>query len=163
MKINRIYLDMDGVIADFDSYFQDCYGYYPPDFEEKYGREEFWDKLWQDAKFFEKIPNMPNKRELIYLCIDTCDYLTILSAPSRTNHALCVLQKRNWLDKEPLTFNIPAIFESKKEKYAGPNRLLIDDRKTNIDRWIAKGGIGYLYDGDFKKFEQFMSKVNKDD
>ena len=37
-----IYLDMDGVIADFDQRFRDIAGMEPKEFEEKYGKKEFY-------------------------------------------------------------------------------------------------------------------------
>jgi hypothetical protein len=37
----------------------------------------------------------------------------------------------------------------KKWLMAGPRRILIDDNKKVVDRWIAAGGIGILHEGDY--------------
>lgn len=41
----------------------------------------------------------------------------------------------------------------KYDKYlmAGPRRILIDDNKKVVDRWIEAGGIGILHEGDYSE------------
>ena len=34
---------------------------------------------------------------------------------------------------------------SKKQNYANPDSILIDDRVSNIDQWVKAGGIGILH------------------
>jgi len=34
---------------------------------------------------------------------------------------------------------------ARKADFAGPNKILIDDRKDTIDAWNANGGIGILH------------------
>jgi hypothetical protein len=44
-----------------------------------------------------------------------------------------------------------------KAKFAGPNKILIDDRTENINAWKAAGGIGIL----FKSTEQVKNELSK--
>jgi hypothetical protein len=46
----KVYLDMDGVLADFDQRFRDLSGMEPRDFENKYGKKAFWDLIDEEHK-----------------------------------------------------------------------------------------------------------------
>ena len=59
------------------------------------------------------------------------------------------------------------IFTGMKEKYAtnrldGSPNILIDDKPTNIERWIAKGGIGIRYQADQDDLVEYLfEEINK--
>ena len=40
---------------------------------------------------------------------------------------------------------VKQFFSKNKQKHAAPNHILIDDRKDNIERWEAAGGVGILH------------------
>ena len=47
----KVYLDMDGVVANFDKRFEDLSGMKPREFEEKYGKSNKTSRIprrWQD-------------------------------------------------------------------------------------------------------------------
>lgn len=141
----KIYCDMDGVIADFDKRFKDL----NPEklsaaqYQTKYGTEKFWDLIDEEnkVKFWVGIPWMPDGKEL-------WDYIkkykpTLLSAPSKKPQSR--LGKRLWVKNNiPGT---PLILASadKKQNYSGGNKILIDDRKDNVDQWRSQGGIGIAH------------------
>lgn len=133
-----VFCDMDGCLTDFNKQLSELLGYPAP---KEFGNdpkiwaaiskagEEFWSemewisgarRLWDEIKKF---------------------HPTILSAPTR--HPSSVSGKKKWL-RENLP-GVPYIIEQHKEKYAKPGAILIDDRKKNIDKWEAKGGIGILH------------------
>lgn len=138
----QIYLDMDGVLADFDSQFKNLTGLLPKDFEQKYGIEKFWSVIpTNTSKFWSGIPWMPDGKKLR-------DYTskynpTILTAPSR--HKSSEIGKTEWRDKN--MSGVKMIFKGAKFKHelATPNSILVDDRKDNIERWSNAGGIGILH------------------
>jgi len=78
---------------------------------------------------------------------------TILSSP--TNHKSSIDGKKEWLSRE--LPSIPFILESEKEKYAEKDSILIDDRKSNIEKWEKAGGIGLLH----KDSESTISELSK--
>ena len=135
----KIYLDIDGVLVDFDGGFKKLTGQYPNDFERKYGTEEFWRQIPTDTtKFWKELEWMPDGKQLFQY---TEKYKpTLLSAPSKAQTSK--QGKREWRD-----INIPGVKlilkgAKFKHEYAKPNHILIDDRADNIERWISAGGIG---------------------
>ena len=77
-----IYLDMDGVIADFDQRFLDLSGMTPDKYKDKYGMNQFWDFIDEENKirFWAGIPVMSGAKKLIDY-VSQYDY-EILTAPS---------------------------------------------------------------------------------
>ena len=45
-----IYLDMDGVIADFDQRFKDVSGMTPNEYKDEYGMKKFWNLIDKENK-----------------------------------------------------------------------------------------------------------------
>ena len=142
--IETIYLDMDGVLADFDAYFHQLIGVEPSTYESEYGTQKFWSEIYRHPRFFQDMPVMDGALDLIANCQALCDDVCILSAPSRINMPLCMMQKRKWID-ETIGWEFPAIFESNKDKYAHDKAILIDDRESKVDAFVSSGGHGILY------------------
>lgn len=142
--INSIYIDMDGVVADFDKHFENETGHKCEDYEKEFGQIQFWRKVYKTPKFFEYMPPFDWFLEIVSLSLKITDDVTFLSSPSTTNHPLCVIQKRIWLDNHYGDF-FPAIFEKRKEIYASPDALLIDDSEHKVKRWREAGGRAILF------------------
>ena len=159
--IKTIYLDMDGVLADFDKHFENLYGISPKGYEAKHGQIAFWRTIYKTPRYFEDIPINPKVYDIINMCkaltLDVC----ILSSPSSTNQPLCMLGKRKWIDKH-LGVDFPAIFEKHKEKYAEPTALLVDDYDKQINNFTNAGGRAFKYDmNKHEEFEDFMLQLSE--
>ena len=148
----KIYLDMDGVVADFEQRFKDLSGMEPKEFEAKYGKNAFWDFIDEGnnkIKFWVGIPPMEGASQLVNY-VSKHDYV-ILTAPSikkqsRLGKALWI---RNHVGKIFPT-KPTVIFKAAKEKHKVKPSLtekdiLIDDKASTIDNWNAAGGTGILY------------------
>ena len=145
----KIYVDMDGVVADFDKRFRDLSGMNPSDYEAKNGKNAFWDFIDVKHKlaFWVGIPPMQDAQRLI-------DYVSkhnyeMLTAPSIKKESLMGkgLWIRNWTNKGLFPSKPKVNYKSAKNKhhFAAPNHILIDDKKSTIDSWNAAGGIGILH------------------
>ena len=138
----KIFLDMDGVLVDFDQQFKELTGMMPREFESKYDSNKFWEEIdnagvgfWRGMKW------MPGG-EALYNRASQFDH-ALLSSPSRSE--VSKIGKRLWRrDKTPDTKLILSRSYLKKN-YAAPNHILIDDREDNIQQWRDAGGIGILY------------------
>ena len=53
--------------------------------------------------------------------------------------------KRIWRKRNLPSTKLILAQAIKKQNYAAPNHILIDDRESNIDQWIKAGGIGILH------------------
>jgi phosphopantetheine adenylyltransferase len=147
----KVYLDMDGVLADFDQRFRGLADMEPKEFEEKYGKNAFWNFIDEEhkIKFWVGIPIMPGAKELVDY-VRPYDY-EILSAPSMKKQSR--LGKILWVKNHTADVfgSKPIInFKQAKEKHLVKPELsqfdiLVDDRADTIDRWNAAGGTGILY------------------
>ena len=148
-KNYKIYVDMDGVVADFDKRFTDLSGMSPSEFESKNGKNAFWDFIDVKHKlaFWVGIPPMSDAQSLMDY-VSKHDY-EMLTAPSIKKESLMGkgLWIRNWTNKglfpsKPKVNYKPA---KNKHQFAAPNHILIDDKPSTIDSWNAAGGIGILH------------------
>ena len=153
-KLFKIYLDMDGVIVDFDKRFESMFGMPPREFENNFGKDKFWEKI--DAKgvgFWRGMDWMPGGQQL-YNRVAKHDH-ALLSSPSRSKTSK--IGKHMWRkDNTPNTKLILAQSFNKKN-YADKSNILIDDRADNIQQWKDAGGIGILY----QSAEQVMKELDK--
>ncbi|MDB4344545.1 hypothetical protein OAA18_00505 [bacterium] len=138
----KIFLDMDGVLVNFDKQFKELTGEDPRTFETKYGTEGFWEAIEKAGVGFWRGMEWMDGGEALYNRASQHDH-ALLSSPSRSETSK--IGKRLWRrDKTPDTKLILARSYNKR-KYAAPNHILIDDRADNIQQWKDAGGIGILY------------------
>jgi len=153
-ELFTIYLDMDGVIVDFDRQFREAFDMSPSDFKDAFGNEKFWEKIEErGVGFWRGMKWMPGGQEL-YNRVSQHDHY-LLSSPSKSDTSK--IGKHMWKkDKTPNTKLILARSYNKKN-YADKSNILIDDREDNIQQWRDAGGIGILY----KSANQVMKELDK--
>ena len=152
-----IYSDMDGVITDFDKRFMKySKGIPPSQYESENGKEAFWDLITKEGvKFWVGMDWMPDGKTY-WNYIKKYNPI-LLSAPSREESSK--LGKRLWVKKNLPGTKLMLAYAKDKQKEAAPNHILIDDRQSNIDEWIANGGIGILH----KSAASTINALNKID
>jgi hypothetical protein len=148
----KVYVDQDGVLSDFNKEFEKLGHGSPEAFSEKHGDEAMWylinnktDHFWLDMEW---IPD--GKKFWNFIKKFNPTILTKLSPVTN-----CKKDKIEWLKKN--LGDIPIIPTTKKEKYASPDAVLIDDMEENIEKWVEVGGIGILY----KSAEQAILEFKK--
>ena len=158
----KVYLDMDGVLANFDQRFKDITGMAPKDFEDKHGKNEFWKVIDEDNKisFWVGIKPMPGAADLVK-AVKKYNY-ELLTSPSAKKQSYLgkILWVRNHSDilggKPRINFKRASEKHEIKPELAKTD-ILIDDREDTIGRWNAAGGTGIVYKsigqvlGDLKK------------
>ena len=132
----KIYCDMDGVIVDFDKGYFDLTGE-----RASFGTdpEKFWAPITKaGVAFWLKLPWMPDGKQLWnYIKRYNPD---LLSAPSREESSK--IGKRLWVKRNVPGTKLILRSAERKQEFATPNAILIDDRADNIQRWNDAGGIG---------------------
>jgi hypothetical protein len=154
----KIYLDMDGVITDFDKRFTDLAGMGPREYESSFGKDKFWDFIDSKEKgggvgFWVGMPWMPGGPEL-YNRVSQHDH-ALLSSPSRSESSR--IGKHQWKKKYTPSSKLILALARNKQNYADGNNILIDDRESNIQQWREAGGIGILY----KSADQVNKELDK--
>lgn len=146
LKITHIYLDMDGVIADFNRRYTSLYGMQPREAE----KQKKFDFLFQE--FIEKgnfatLDLMPGAMQGVeYLRKFPAPTQILSSTASEKRYDAISKQKMVWLQTHGITFN-PLFVPGKRHKwkYATPTSIIIDDTPSVIEQWDEAGGIGILH------------------
>jgi ribosome-binding factor A len=136
----KIYCDMDGVLADFESGYEKLTGV---DLKGEFKKgDDFWDPIKvAGVGFWAGLKWMPDGQKL-------WDYIKplkpeILSAPSREESSR--IGKAVWVKYKLPGTKLILRYAKQKQELATPESILIDDRQVNIDQWEAAGGIGILH------------------
>ena len=157
-----VYLDMDGVLADFFGGVEFLYGV------------DHWKELTNDktkdlkkqvidritgTDFFAVLPKFPTADALIDMVKKfTGGKFSINTSTLRGDHENSAKYKRVWISNN-IEQPDEVIVTGRKESYAkdkgtGTPNILIDDRPVNIERWQAAGGYGILYQANRDSLEK---------
>ncbi len=123
----RLFLDCDGVLADFDEGARQLLGMSPAAFEAKHGRREFWRRIATASNFYGTLPEMPDARQLF----DAVAHLqpTILTGLPIGNWA--APQKIAWAATHFPGVPIITCMARDKHKHMAAGDVLIDDRENH--------------------------------
>ena len=146
-----VYLDMDGVLADFFGGVEKLYGVSHwkqlTSDKSKDLRQDVIDRI-TGTNFFETLPKFPSTDPLIAMIKKfTGGRFSILTSPLRGDHDNSAKWKKVWINQN-IEQPDETIVTGRKEKYAtskGTANILVDDRPINIQKWQDKGGYGILY------------------
>jgi nicotinic acid mononucleotide adenylyltransferase len=157
-----VYIDMDGVLADFFGGVEKMYGV------------EHWKQLTNDktkdlkkevidritgTDFFATLPKFSSADALIDMVKKfTGGKFSINTSPLRGDHENSAKYKKLWISnniEQPNDIVVTGRKESyAKDKGTGAPNILIDDRPINIQKWQAAGGYGILYQANRDSLEK---------
>ncbi len=146
--MKTLYLDMDGVVADFDEYAARTLGLLP---SEGVYPDDVWKKLTVNPRIYRDLKKTPYADELVTVCKSKCQenkwILKFLTAVPKGNDVpWAFYDKMTWA----LFFypDIPVMFgpySKDKHQHCRSGDILIDDRRSNIEEWQSAGGMGILH------------------
>ena len=145
--IEKIYLDMDGVLCNFERRYFELYKELPGSMRD---RKDF-NVHWHDfiaTKQFETLDWYPGGKELVDFCFKTKLPIELLtSSGGNKYHDEVARQKVVWLENNGLGKLKANVVPGRKHKaeYATPNTILIDDTPDIIQMFNAADGIGILH------------------
>jgi hypothetical protein len=149
----QLYVDIDGVLGDFEKQFEILIGMKFHEFENQYGSKATWKAIENEGEeYWSTMPFLPEGK-VLWNYVKKYNPI-ILSSPANYNESKT--GKKIWV-KEQLGEDVKLILESDKWKYANENAILIDDRDDNISSWINNDGIGIL----FKNAEDTIKKLKE--
>jgi hypothetical protein len=131
----RLFLDCDGVLADFDAGAERLLKMSPAAFEARHGRREFWKRIAGAKNFYGTLPEMADARVLF----DAVKHLkpTILTGLPLGNWA--APQKVGWAAEHFPGVPIITCMARDKHKHMAPGDVLVDDRENHRAAYEAAG------------------------
>jgi 5'(3')-deoxyribonucleotidase len=135
--MRRLYLDCDGVLADFEHGATAILGMKPKAFEHRHGLGRFWQKLATVPDFYFSLPLMPDAMRLF----DAVKHLdpVILTGLPRGNWAAD--QKMRWAAQHFPGVRMITCMARDKRNHAKDGDVLVDDNDKFRHLWEAAGGI----------------------
>ncbi len=152
--MTKIYLDMDGVLADFDRGVNVLCGMQASSQAGKDDDPDYDNRMWEAIRnvdhFYDKLELIPGARDLFERIWSKygkqCEILTGIPKPKR-GIVTAGDDKKAWAKRllsEDLAVNV--VFREQKPIYCeGKGSILIDDRESNIREWQELGGTGILH------------------
>jgi hypothetical protein len=140
MTDRRLFLDADGVLADFDEGARRLLGMTPREYERKHGRGGFWKRLAQAKNFYGTLPEMPDARRLF----DAVKHLkpTILTGLPLGSWA--APQKIGWAADHFPGVPIITCMARDKHKHMKLGDVLVDDRENHRAAY-EQGGVIFVH------------------
>ena len=149
-----IYLDMDGVLADFERGVKELCGLEPLSQNGKHRDLKqdnlMWERIRETDHFFDRLELMPGAKEMFGRIYgkygDQCEILTGIPREER-GIVTAEQDKQNWMRRMLSdTVKVNTVLRKQKQNYCtGPESVLIDDREKMIREWQELGGTGILH------------------
>ena len=141
--MKTLYLDMDGVVADFDAYAFSVAGLPPSG---GMYNEKQWSMIAANERLYRDLPRTSYADQLVSACKEFCavhNYRLIFltAVPKDNDMHWSFYDKIKWV--ETYYPEIPVHFgpySKDKHVHCMSGDILIDDRLSNIEEWSAAGG-----------------------
>lgn len=142
----KVYVDMDGVIADFDFAIQKMMPYSKQDWRHVHSNyiQEAFDEI-RGSDFFFHVPVFASTNALLQSIVNVAGGYVILSKPLVGDEENSSYWKRRWIEAKLNIEPDDMIFTQDKSVYASGN-VLIDDQELIVIDWEKNGGYGIQFD-----------------
>jgi hypothetical protein len=143
----KLYLDMDGVIANFEKRYIELFGESPGSSRDRKQFSNNW-TVFVEGKNFETLNWWPGGPELITYVQKNFSHENVeilTSSGGNKYHSEVEVQKNVWIKKMNLSekWKVNVVAGSKlKAEFATPDSILIDDTLDVIEAFNKAGGIG---------------------
>jgi PAS domain-containing protein len=137
----QIFLDCDGVLADFNKGAEAILGLAPHAFEQRHGASAFWKRLARADNFFDSLEPMADAFEL-YEAVRHKSPIILTGLPGGT---WAEPQKRRWAQRHFPGVPVITTSAALKREHCHPGDVLVDDRHQYRHLWEAEGGCFILH------------------
>lgn len=159
--MRKIFLDMDGVLVDFDGFFKRVFGKSYVDLH----KPDAWKHVESIPNFFRNLPPLSNAQRLFTEVSSRVHHPTLVeiltAKPKRTGHLIsCPQDKEFWIRthiSKDVFVNCVDGWDHKKF-FCQPGDILIDDSPRNCTDWENAGGVAILYDD--AQFDRVLAELN---
>ena len=160
----EIYVDMDGVLADFFGEWAKLMNVdHFTDINKQHDINDALQKIRDTDDFWLRLPVLPQAKELLNLIKQVKGEYYICTSPL-ADDPNSERHKRTWVEENLAFFPPKEVYVThNKPQYAkhedGTPNILIDDYGVNINNWEAAGGIGFKYKD--HKFERTAKAIKQ--
>jgi hypothetical protein len=133
----QLYLDCDGVLADFDKGAQAVLGMPLRAFEKRHGPGRFWAKLASAPDFYFSLPLLPDAMRL-YDAVRHLDPIILTGLP---RGSWAADQKVRWAAQHFPGVRIITTMARDKRDHAREGDVLVDDQERHRHLWEEAGGV----------------------
>lgn len=154
--MRRIFLDMDGVLADFDGAFLSLFG---KTCEQCESKNEMWRLIHGHDEFFYNLPKMEGAIDLYDTAVSYSNEYSrpiILTSAGSSDFHHVAQQKRRWIQSHIDNSALIITVKDGLDKAAfvhNAGDILIDDWRKNCEAWEAVGGVSV-------KYENYLQAIN---
>jgi 5'(3')-deoxyribonucleotidase len=154
----QIFLDCDGVLADFNREFYNCFDYWPQQYEETFGTSAFWKTVNSNPTFYENLPMMWDARELVSAVEKISVPIILTGIPSSVSDS--ANQKINWKNKHFPHLKMICCLSRNKRLHSQPGDILIDDMLKYSHLWKEAGGVFIHHTSAKTSIEKLTAHLN---
>jgi hypothetical protein len=149
----QLFLDCDGVLADFNSHAESIFGIHPRKAEDELGTERFWSDLRAQKHFFLALPLMPDAARLF----EAVRHLNPVILTGCPKGGWAEPQKIAWAAKHFPGTRMITCRTRDKRNYMKPGDVLVDDWPKYHHLWEETGGIFILHENAETTIPQVLS------
>lgn len=131
----RLFLDCDGVLADFDAGVEALLGMSARAFEKRHSKGAFWSRLAKAPDFYARLPLMKDARQL-YSGVEHLHPAILTGLPLGKWAAP---QKVAWAEEHFPGVPVITCMARDKHRFMDPGDVLVDDRETHRAAYEAHG------------------------
>lgn len=155
--IKTLFLDMDGVLADFDGFYEKRFGYAPRDSRAFKCWKENW-KIWMEEESFQKLPMLRGAMDIISAATGLVydgkvKSLEILSSTANEESFLSAsMQKTRWIKDRGLfpvfdSINFVKDWKIKVNYIESSSDVIIDDNYKLVRGFRMNGANAIFHNG----------------
>ena len=133
----QLFLDCDGVLADFDRVAEQVFGMPSRQAEQKLGPKQFWRKLRNHEDFYGSLPLLPDARKLF----DAVQHLNPVILTGCPLGGWAEGQKHRWAAVHFPGTRMITCMAREKRMHMKPGDVLVDDYLKYKAMWEDAGGI----------------------
>lgn len=153
-----IYVDLDGVLVDFDSGFKSISGGLDKfEYIKKNGVDGLWKLINSHGQEWWANLNWMSDGTKLWSAIENKNVKILTSGSTRNTGTMAINGKKQWVANHLGPIETIVVNNSHdKQKYARKGDILIDDLPSNITEWNSKNGIGILH----RNADDTLAKLN---
>jgi hypothetical protein len=140
----QLFLDCDGVLADFDAYVEPIVGERANIAGVQRDIPGMWEKIYAHDDFYTNLPLMSDAMKL-FQAVRHLKPIILTGVPRfRLDEGWAARQKLKWADRYFPDVAIITCLSANKRNHMEPGDVLVDDNLQYKDLWVEHGGVSSL-------------------